>query len=77
MMDNASTQMSVPEIREHLKILAEACRHFRIISLTRPLEAAQALLAENPPIDVAVLGQFKAGKSSFLRFIRLMRTFSS
>ena len=66
MMDNASIQMSIPEIRDHLEIIADTCRRFRIISLARQLEAAQALLSENPPIDVAVLGQFKAGKSSFL-----------
>ncbi|MDM7985917.1 MAG: dynamin family protein [Smithella sp.] len=65
-MDNFLTQRSVPEIRNHLKIIADACSRFQMLSLNRQLEAAQSLLAENPPIDIAVLGQFKAGKSSFL-----------
>jgi GTP-binding protein EngB required for normal cell division len=42
------------------------CRQFQIVSLNRQIEACEGLLAENPPIDVAILGQFKAGKSSFL-----------
>jgi GTP-binding protein EngB required for normal cell division len=42
------------------------CRQFQIVSLNRQIEACERLLAENPPIDVAILGQFKAGKSSFL-----------
>jgi GTP-binding protein EngB required for normal cell division len=58
--------MSIPEIRGFLKIIAGACERFQMISLNRQLDAARDLLSENPPIDVAVLGQFKAGKSSFL-----------
>ncbi len=65
-MDNVSTQMSVSEIRGLLEIIADACNRFQMISLTRQLDATLTLLSENPPIDVAVLGQFKAGKSSFL-----------
>ena len=42
------------------------CRQFQIVSLNRQIEACEGLLTENPPIDVAILGQFKAGKSSFL-----------
>lgn len=65
-MDNVSNQMSIPEIRGLLEIISDVCNRFQMISLTRQLEATQTLLSENPPIDVAVLGQFKAGKSSFL-----------
>ena len=65
-MENVLTQQSIPEIRSHLKIIADACSRFQMFSLNRQLEAVQSLLAENPPIDIAVLGQFKAGKSSFL-----------
>jgi GTP-binding protein EngB required for normal cell division len=65
-MDNISTPTSISNIRDHLEILASACNRFQIVSLTRQLEVAQTLVSENPPIDVAVLGQFKAGKSSFL-----------
>lgn len=49
-----------------LALIRDACERFHIVSLIRPLEAAEKLLNENHPIDVAVLGQFKAGKSSFL-----------
>lgn len=45
------------------------CERFRIISLNRQLEAAEGLLGEHTPIDVAILGQFKAGKSSFINSI--------
>jgi GTP-binding protein EngB required for normal cell division len=44
----------------------EACEAFRIVSLDRRLEAAESLKKETSLIDVAVLGQFKAGKSSFI-----------
>ncbi len=39
---------------------------FHILSLNRQIEACKTLFAENPIIDVAILGQFKAGKSSFI-----------
>jgi GTP-binding protein EngB required for normal cell division len=44
----------------------EACTGFNIVSLTKQIEAAEDLFTENSPIDVAILGQFKAGKSSFI-----------
>jgi GTP-binding protein EngB required for normal cell division len=65
-MDNLSSQIPLSDIRRLLEIISDACNRFQIVSMARQLEAAQMLLAENPPIDVAVLGQFKAGKSSFL-----------
>jgi GTP-binding protein EngB required for normal cell division len=65
-MDNLSSQMPLSDIRKLLEIIFDACNRFQIVSLTRQNEAAKTLLMENPPIDVAVLGQFKAGKNSFL-----------
>ncbi|HUN54796.1 MAG TPA: dynamin family protein [Smithella sp.] len=65
-MDNLSDQIPVRHIRNILDVIADACNRFQIISLKRQMEAAQTLLSEDPPIDVAVMGQFKAGKSSFL-----------
>ena len=58
--------ISLPEIRELLYLLDNTVNSFSMASLEKQLAATQALLSENPPIDVAVLGQFKAGKSSFL-----------
>lgn len=44
----------------------EVCDHFSIVSLQRQIEVCEGLLSQDPLIDIAVLGQFKAGKSSFL-----------
>jgi GTP-binding protein EngB required for normal cell division len=65
-VENISDNMPLPDIRNLLEIIASACERFQMISLNRQLEATRTLLEENPPIDVAVMGQFKAGKSSFL-----------
>ncbi len=47
-------------------LLERTCKEYRITSLDRQIEACKTLFAENPFIDVAILGQFKAGKSSFI-----------
>lgn len=65
-MDNLAIQIPLSDIRNLLDIISDACERFQMVSLKRQLAAARDLLLENPPIDVAVLGQFKAGKSSFL-----------
>jgi ribosome biogenesis GTPase A len=52
--------------RHSLEDIRDLCARFSILSLNREIEACQKLLVENPPIDVAILGQFKAGKSSFI-----------
>jgi GTP-binding protein EngB required for normal cell division len=44
----------------------EAAVRFHITSLNRQIEVCESLLSRNPLIDVAILGQFKAGKSSFI-----------
>jgi hypothetical protein len=64
-MENISSKMPLSDIRNLLETISDACDQFQMVSLNRQMEAARALLSENPPIDVAVLGQFKAGKSSF------------
>jgi len=46
--------------------VARLCEEFRIDSLLPQVEAARELLGGGGVVDVAVLGQFKAGKSSFL-----------
>lgn len=65
-MENISDKMTLFQISNLLQAIHDASDHFQLISLARQLEAAQSLLAQNPPIDVAIIGQFKAGKSSFL-----------
>ena len=46
--------------------IQEICDQFHIVSLNRQIEACKNLLRQDRLIDVAILGQFKAGKSSFL-----------
>jgi GTP-binding protein EngB required for normal cell division len=46
--------------------VGDVCRRFRIDSLRPQLAACEELLQGGGVMDVAVLGQFKAGKSSFL-----------
>lgn len=46
--------------------IQETCGRFQITSLSRQIEACENLLHQDQLIDVAILGQFKAGKSSFL-----------
>lgn len=42
------------------------CEEFKILTLNRHIDACEKLVTDTDIIDVAVLGQFKAGKSSFL-----------
>jgi len=49
-----------------LSRIQEICGQFHIVSLNRQIEACQNLLQQDRLIDVAILGQFKSGKSSFL-----------
>jgi len=46
--------------------IKEACLKFNILTLKRQIETAGGLFGGDPLIDVAILGQFKAGKSSFI-----------
>jgi GTP-binding protein EngB required for normal cell division len=69
-MEQATRPMSSPQIqhlaKEGLQKVRSTCGRMQILSLGRQIEACDGLLVENPPIDVAILGQFKAGKSSFI-----------
>jgi len=65
-VENISDKMTLSPISNLLQTIHDISERFHLISLARQLEAAQSLLAQNPPIDVAIMGQFKAGKSSFL-----------
>ena len=52
-----------------LERLGDICEAFQIDSLLPQLRAGMEVLRERGVVDVAVLGQFKAGKSSFLNSI--------
>ena len=56
-------QESTPDLLDQIRGI---CRRFHILSLDRQMDACQILLTQSHLIDVAILGQFKAGKSSFL-----------
>ena len=49
-----------------LALIGDICSAYHISSLNRQIDACKGLFVENPLIDVAILGQFKAGKSSFI-----------
>jgi GTP-binding protein EngB required for normal cell division len=57
---------SLEPIAHLLGLIRETCRRFQLASLNRQIEACETLISRNQLIDVAILGQFKAGKSSFL-----------
>jgi len=57
---------TLSQIRNIIDTIYSITDKLGLVSQERQLEAAQTLLAQNPPIDIAVLGQFKTGKSSFL-----------
>jgi GTP-binding protein EngB required for normal cell division len=46
--------------------LHRICNQFQIVFLNRQIEACKHLLHQDKLIHIAVLGQFKAGESSFL-----------
>jgi GTP-binding protein EngB required for normal cell division len=49
-----------------LDLARDVLRRFNIVSLKPQIEACENLFGQDRIIDVAVLGQFKAGKSSFI-----------
>ncbi len=63
---HSGTQISLTSYQNLLDQFQQICGQFQILSLQRPIEACRSLLKQNQPIDIAVLGQFKAGKSSFI-----------
>ncbi|MGO9145474.1 MAG: dynamin family protein [Desulfomonilia bacterium] len=65
-MELASKRLPVSDTKELVSKIDEAASRFHIVSLNRQIEVCESLLKENPIIDVAILGQFKAGKSSFI-----------
>jgi GTP-binding protein EngB required for normal cell division len=52
-----------------LDVLAGVVRRFGLASLHPAVEACAALAGDEAPLDVAVLGQFKSGKSSLLNAV--------
>jgi GTP-binding protein EngB required for normal cell division len=61
--------MSTPSPAEQLSVLVGIVRQFALTSLAPTLQACASLAQEDMPLDVAVLGQFKSGKSSLLNAV--------
>ncbi len=56
-------------LAEQLHIVADVVRRFDLTSLRPALTACETLAEEGAPLDVAVLGPFKSGKSSLLNTV--------
>ncbi|WP_172674154.1 dynamin family protein [Syntrophomonas palmitatica] len=54
------------EVQEFLLEIQSVCEEFGLHSVNKTLQRIKNFARQNQYIDVAVLGQFKAGKSSFL-----------
>lgn len=67
-MDGKET-FSLAVLENLARTLEKIVSQFQISTLKRPLEAYSSLFQTEQIIDVAILGQFKAGKSSFLNSI--------
>ncbi|OPY76269.1 MAG: Bacterial dynamin-like protein [Syntrophorhabdus sp. PtaU1.Bin153] len=66
-MSSLSSQVSIQTCGAVIVDLVERiCSKFRVTSLDRQISACKTLFTESPDIDIAILGQFKAGKSSFI-----------
>lgn len=65
-MGPAPRNTSLTGTRELVEIIRDVSSRFHIVSLNRQIKVCEGLVRENPLIDVAILGQFKAGKSSFI-----------
>ena len=65
-MELASKGLPISDTKELVHRVNEAASRFHLVSLKRSIDVCESLLKENPLIDVAILGQFKAGKSSFI-----------
>ena len=51
------------------EVVADVVRRFGLTSLLPTLRTCEALAGDDAPLDVAVLGQFKSGKSSLLNAV--------
>lgn len=65
-LEKTAPQLSFVDFNKLLHRIQEICQQFQITSLNRQIEACSNILKQKRFIDVAIFGQFKAGKSSFL-----------
>ncbi|MBC7294010.1 MAG: dynamin family protein, partial [Thermoleophilia bacterium] len=66
--DKALTKSRL-SLREALAVVDEICAAFHLDGLLPQINALKRSLGESRAVNVAVVGRFKAGKSSFLNQI--------
>ncbi len=64
--EKINPQLSFSGLSNLLHRIQEVCQQLQITSLNRQMQACFHILKQKRYIDVAIFGQFKAGKSSFL-----------
>lgn len=65
-MDTGRDLQTLEVHREHARLIEKICRDFQIDSLSPQLIAVNGMLHADNLLDVVILGEFKAGKSSFI-----------
>jgi len=65
-MKPATKSYSFSDIKVLIEKIHEVAEQFHIVSLNHQIDICKTLVIKSPLIDVAILGQFKAGKSSFI-----------
>lgn len=65
-MEQTTSGFPIADIPSLVSKLRITISQYQITALNRQLEACEQLLGPHASIDVAVLGQFKSGKSSFI-----------
>lgn len=65
-LEKTVSPLSFLDFNKLLQRIQEICQQFQITSLNRQIGACANILGQKRFIDVAIFGQFKAGKSSFL-----------
>ena len=65
-MANLDNSPSLPHVQAVISGNCRICSQSQIISPNRQMAVCETRLKEDPPIQVAVLSQFKTGKRSFI-----------
>jgi GTP-binding protein EngB required for normal cell division len=65
-MDQQPAELSRLAIQDLVVKIHETAKQYQLVSLNRSIYVCESLLRNTSWIDIAILGQFKAGKSSFI-----------
>jgi len=67
-MENATDTISAESVEMALRTVSELCRRYQITALEDMLESCQGFACEQV-LNIAIVGRFNAGKSSFLNHL--------